>query len=376
MKIAVNARSLVKGQLDGVGRFAYESLKLITQKHPEHEFFFFFDRRFSYEFVFSPNIKPISLPPANIGPWTWKLWFDYQIPKALDKIKADIFVSPDGFLSLKTELPQHLVMHDISFVHNPQDFKPRRRRYFENTYPLFPSKATRIATVSEYSLNDISKTFKLPHDSIDVVYNGVSTVFTPLTDAEQTIVKTKYTQGCDFFVFVGTVSQPRKNLARLLRAFDKFKRNARSDYKLVIVGNQSNMCAEAKQSFNEIKFNTDVCFTGRLELKELRDLIGASFGMLYVPYFEGFGLPILEAMSCHVPVITSETTSMPEVGGDAAMYVDPFSVDSIKNAMVFLDESDGLRERLIQKGALQCKKFSWDKTADAYWNSIMKCIGI
>jgi glycosyltransferase involved in cell wall biosynthesis len=160
-----------------------------------------------------------------------------------------------------------------------------------------------------------------------------------------------------------------------LKAFDKFKNTARSDFKLMIVGNTSLMGHDVRSAIREMNHGADVCFTGQLGLQELHSVMGAAFALTYVPYFEGFGLPIIEAMSCNVPVITSETTSLPEVASDAAIYVDPFSVDSIKNAMIFIHESEDLRARLVEKGSMQCRKFSWDKTADKYWNSVSKFIG-
>ena len=160
----------------------------------------------------------------------------------------------------------------------------------------------------------------------------------------------------------------------MVQAFDKFKNHARTDFKLVIVGEKSKIYKEAQLALDEMKHYTDISFTGRLQQDELRNVIGAAFALTFVPYFEGFGLPILEAMACEVPVITSETTSMPEVGGDAAVYVDPFSINSIKNAMLFLSESEDLRNRLIEKGRLQAKKFTWEKTSTLYWESIQKCM--
>lgn len=372
MRIAVNARTLDKYSPDGVGRFTYETLQQVVSQHPEHEFFFLYDGVVPREYTFAGNVSSQRVPYGARGPLMWKHWFDYQIPKVLDKIGAGAFLSTDGFLSLTTEVPQHLLIHDLCFVHNPQELTWRRRWYFEKVFVKFPAKARRIATVSEYSRRDISKTFGIDVKDIDVVYNGVSLIFSPLSEAEKTIIKTKYTNGCDYFVFAGSLIQSRKNLARLLKAFDKFKNYARSDFKLVIVGNNSLMSVEVRTTIREMNHGGDVTFTGQVGLEELRNIVGSAFALTFVPYFEGFGLPILEAMSCHVPVITSETTSLPEVGGDAAMYVDPFSIDSIKNAMVFIHESEDLRERLVEKGAMQCKKFTWDRTASLYWNSVAR----
>jgi glycosyltransferase involved in cell wall biosynthesis len=372
MRIAVNARTLDKNSPDGVGRFTFETMHQVVTKHTEHQFYFLFDRPVPKEYSYGSNVVPIHVPFGAHGPFMWRYWFDYRVPTILKQVQADVFLSTDGLLSLATNVPQHLVIHDLCFVHNPQELSWRRRWYYQNVFVKFPSKAKRIATVSEYSRQDISKTFNVNERDIDVVYNGISSVFTPLSEAEKTIIKTKYTNGCDFFVFVGSLVQSRKNLSRLLKAFDKFKNYARSDFKLVIVGNTSLMSREVKDTIGDMDHGADISFTGQVGLQELRNIVGSAFALTYVPYFEGFGLPILEALSCGVPVITSETTSLPEVGGDAAMYVDPFSIDSIKNAMVFIYESEELRERLLEKGLMQCRKFTWERTADRYWGSVSK----
>ena len=121
-------------------------------------------------------------------------------------------------------------------------------------------------------------------------------------------------------------------------------------------------------------FKEDVIFTGRLSTEDLHHVLGSALAMTYIPYFEGFGIPILEAMNCDTPVIISNITSMPEVAGDAALLVDPYSVDSISNAMIHLFKDGEMRNSLIEKGRKRKLDFSWDKTADALWKSIEKTI--
>ena len=123
-----------------------------------------------------------------------------------------------------------------------------------------------------------------------------------------------------------------------------------------------------------MKFKNDVIFTGRLQAKELKDVIGSALALTYIPYFEGFGIPLLEAMNCDVPVITSDVTSMPEIAKDAALLIDPFSVDSIANAMILLYKDENKRIELINKGRQRKLDFSWDKTANALWESIEKTV--
>src|SRR6056297_1014646 len=144
MRIAVNVRLLLKDKLEGIGWFTYENLKRITQAHPEHEFIFIFDRPYDKSFIFSNNIKPIVVSPPTRHPLLIMTWFELQIPRILKKYKADVFLSPDGFLSLQTEIPQIGVIHDINFAHRPQDIPGAFRKYYNYYFPRFAKKATRL----------------------------------------------------------------------------------------------------------------------------------------------------------------------------------------------------------------------------------------
>jgi glycosyltransferase involved in cell wall biosynthesis len=144
--------------------------------------------------------------------------------------------------------------------------------------------------------------------------------------------------------------------------------------KLVIVGEKYYWTSEIKRVYLNMNHKDDVIFTGRLSTEDLKNVLGSAFAMTYVPYFEGFGIPILEAMSCDVPVITSNVTSMPEVAQGAALLVDPFSVESIANAMLYLYKDEDMRNNLIEKGRKRKLDFSWDKTANSLWESIEKAV--
>ncbi len=372
MKIAVNTRLLIKNKLEGIGWFTFETLKRITQNHPEHEFVFIFDRQFSQEFIFSSNITPVVINPQSRHPFLWYIWFEQSIPKLFKQIKPDLFLSPDGFLSLSSKVPSFSVIHDINFVHQPKDLPFFARKYYNHYFPLYAKKAERIATVSEFSKKDLYENYKLSPNKIDVVYNGVNEIYSPVEEKEKSITKNKYTSGNDFFVFIGAL-HPRKNVSRLLLAFDEFKKACKSDIKLVIVGDFMFKNNDLKNVYSKLFYKNDVVFTGRLSPDELRYVIGSALALTFVPYFEGFGIPIIEAMSCGTPVITSNVTSMPEVAGEAALLVNPFSTESIKNGMLKITKDNNFRDGLIKKGFVQQKKFSWDKTADKLWISIEKC---
>ena len=373
MKIAVNTRLLIKGKLGGIGWFTYQTLIRITRDHPEHHFYFIFDRKWNEEYIFSDNVTPIKLGPQARHPILWYIWFMFSIPRFLKKYKPDLFLSPDGFIPLKTSIPSLAVIHDINFFHLPQDFPFFIRNFHLKYFPAYAARAQRIATVSEYSKSDIAKSYKINLDKIDVVYNGSDLVFVPLSANQQKQVKKEYSDEKEFFVFIGSLV-PRKNLYRILEAFEIFKQKTLLPHKLIIIGDKMFRYSRAMGMHNQMTFKDDVIFTGRIPREEIRKVLASSRALLFVSYFEGFGIPVLEAFRCKVPVIAGNKTSIPEICGDAALYTNPFLVKDIANAMMEIDKNESLRKKLITNGRLRKEHFTWKKTAEKLWDCIEKTV--
>lgn len=373
MVIVVNTRLLLKGKLEGIGRFTYETLKMITQSHPEHRFIFVFDRQFDEEFVFSGNITPLVVPPPARHPVLWYLWFDFRIPPILKKYKADLFLSPDGYLSTRTRVPQLTVIHDLNFVHRPGDLPKLMSMYYNYFFPLFARKAARIATVSAWSGRDISASFGIPPAKIDIVYNGNNPLFSLIGEKEKSETRNRYSGGHPYFLYVGAL-HPRKNIEGLLAAYDDFRTRSGEVFKLVIAGGQMFKTSRIFTLWKGMKFRDGVVFTGRLTDNELRLVLGSAFALTFVSFFEGFGIPVVEAMAAGIPVICSATTALPEVGGDAAFYVNPSSLREIADAMLLVSTNEPLRRSMTEKGFAQAKRFTWERSADLLWASIEKCL--
>jgi glycosyltransferase involved in cell wall biosynthesis len=375
MIIAVNTRLLLRDRLEGIGWFMHENLKRITAAHPEHTFLFLFDRPFSPEFIYGDNIRPLVVPPPTRHPFLWYLWFERILPGILQKHGAGIYLGPDGYMPLRTNIPCHLTIHDINFHHRPGDLPRFTRNYYRKYVPRFAERSVRIATVSVYSKSDIASSYGIDPGKIDVVYNGVNEIYAPLPPEEAERYRKLHTGGKPYFIFVGAM-HPRKNLLNLLQGFDRFREKSGLDYKLAIVGEKMFLTGEMEKVYRGMKFRDEVIFKGRLSPDELRTALGASVGMTFIPLFEGFGIPLLEAMRCGIPILASNVTSLPEIAAGAAIYADPLDLEEIADGMMQLATDPALRARLVKAGRERSGEFSWDRTSELYWNSVCRAIDL
>ena len=373
MRIAVNTRFLLSDYLEGYGYFLNETLSRITKNHPEHEFIFIFDKPFNAKFLFAPNVKAIVTGPPARHPLLWKLWYDIKLPSLLKKYKADVFVSCDGFCSLTTKVPQCLAVHDLAFLHFPSFIKKSHLLFYKRYTSRFLNKAKTVITVSEFSKRDIITQYKTEADKINVVYSAAKEIFQPLKNETKQEVKNKYTDGKEYFIYAGSV-HPRKNLINLLKAFSAFKKRQQSGLKLVLAGRLAWKYEVFIKSLQSYKYKSDVILTGYVAEEELVKLVGAAYAMVYPSLWEGFGVPVLEAMNCAVPVITSLNSSMQEIAKEGALYADANNYQDIADKMMLLYKNENLRNEMIIKGDVIAKQYHWNKTADLLWQSIVKTV--
>jgi glycosyltransferase involved in cell wall biosynthesis len=370
MRIAVNAIFLQKDHLEGYGHYVNEIFSRIVQQHPEHEFIFVFDRPYDEKFIFSSNVKAMVVSPAARHPLAFKYWYDVKLPRALRPYKIDVLVQPYGFCSLTTSIPQILVVHDLAFLHYPKFISWYQRLYYNLFTKSFLKKAKQVVAVSDFTRSDIIKYYQISSQKLSVVHGAARKDFVPLSWFDREDVKAGFSDGREYFLFIGGI-HPRKNLMNLLKAFSLFKKWQQSNMKLLVVGRLAWQYDDILQKLKTYKYRDDVVLLGYQPEEQLALLTASAYALVYPSYFEGFGLPILEAMQAETPVITSDTSSMPEIGGNAALYADPADPDAIAKQMLFLYKNEAERTGLVGAGTIRAKEFSWDKSAEQVWQNII-----
>ena len=363
MKIAVNTRFLLKDKLEGIGIYTQEIFSRVVQLMPEHEFYFLFDRPFSDEFIFAKNVIPLIVSPPARHPFLWYWWFEKSVPKVLKENNIDLFISPDGYASLNTFVPQIITIHDLGFEHFPEHVPYLVRKFYRYFTPKYCQKAAKVMAVSEYTKQDIISTYNIEAQKIDVVYNGFEIENQESRIKSQDAEKKILTSEIPYFIFVGAV-HPRKNVLGLLKAFEHFKATFSHPHQLVIVGRKAWMTQELEDFYAQMQFKNEVIWIEKIERTDLLELMQHAYGLVYTSLFEGFGIPILEAMTLGLPVICSNTSSMPEVAGNAALLVQPNNINEIAEAMNELIINDELRNGLIAKGKTQATHFDWNSSAE------------
>lgn len=358
MNIAVNTRLLLKNRIEGIGRFAFESLKELVKLRPNDTFYFYFDRPYDSEFIFAENIIPIVVHPQARHPILWELWFNYMLPYYFKKHDINLFFSPELYLSEKTTIPQIAVFHDINYLHQPEMIPGWEGRYLQNKTSKFAQKATKILTVSKFSAKDIESTLNLPKDKLEVCYNGISAVF------KENLNEPSLTPDPYFLVF-GAI-HPRKNICNILLAFDTFKIEDTNNHKLFFIGKKMNWTPKMEDTLQQMKYKHDVKFLGRQSDAKVSQYLNHAQSLIYVSLYEGFGLPIIEAQQCGCPVITSNTSCLPEILANSGILVNPLEVTEITSAIKTFrkDSNNTIRIDYIAKGLENVKRFKWTEVAN------------
>lgn len=362
MRIALNARHLLVDRLEGVGIVTDEVMKRIVQAHPEDQFEYYFDRKYNSRFIHGTNVHPYTLHPVTRLPILIRYWLNSPVRKHAVNANANVFFSPDGFIPLGMSIPKVSMVHDVAFLRYPEHLQPRIRTFYKKWMPRYLAYTDHIITVSEFSKSELIAGYNIHPEKITVVYNGVTDAYKPVDETQKKITRDKYTKGRPYFVYLGAI-HPRKNILTLVKAFEKFKSSHPSDHQLVLAGRASWHTEEVFKAIAESKWKDTIHLPGYIATADATALVASAEAMIYPSLYEGFGLPLVEAMACDVPVICSNVSSLPEVAGNAALLFDPPDTNHLAEHMKRISTENSLRREMIALGHERSKFFSWDKAA-------------
>lgn len=265
---------------------------------------------------------------------------------------------------------RYVVIHDIAFEHFPQFIETKNLQYLKRRVPEAVKKADKIITISQATRNDLITTYSVAPDKIIVAPCAVDTKRYKPTKLTERILS-KYNLPEKYVLYLGTI-EPRKNLKRLVDAYASLPQKLKDEYPLVLAGGKGWNDGPILKSITEARKNSTIIQTGYIDEADIPALYSGATLFLYPSNYEGFGMQILEAMACNTPVLTGKNSSLPEVGGNAAYYVNEKSVVSIASGIKELLENEVLRRNLVKKGQKQIKKFSWEKSAQVIIDEISK----
>lgn len=362
---------MLSGQLEGAGNFIFEIFSRVANQHSEHKFIYIFDRPFDPQLITSENIKPVIISPLARNPLLWKYWYDIKIPSTLKKIKADVFISDHGFCSLKTDILQCMIMHDISFLHQPSFIKKSYATYKKRNTPKFLNKANIIIAGSDFLKNELVEKYGVDDTKIATIHSGKREIFQPISLNEKEATKNKYTEDKEYFIYTGLMHSG-KNLMTLLKAFSVFKKRQKTNMKLVLAGKIDSEYESFKKDLQSYKFRNDVVLVEELDTITLVNLIGAAYGFVNPSFIEEFPALVIEAMNMEVPVIAVETNTMKEITNDSILYVEEINHTAIADKMMLLYKDERIRNELIAKGKKCTQTYSWDTAAELLWQSVLK----
>jgi len=304
------------------------------------------------------------------------MWEQLAQPWTLKQIGADLVHGPVFIGPLLTPCPVIVTIHDLSFIRFPTLFRPANRLYLKVLTQLSARRARRLIAVSAHTATEITRLLGIPPERIDIIYHGVEPAFRPLPTAAVETFRQHQGLPERFVLFVGTL-EPRKNLVRLVEAFAQFRRQeaaSRGPVKLVLAGGRGWLYDRLFARVEALALDQDVLFPGYVPNDELPLWYNAALALVYPSLYEGFGLPVLEALACGTPVLTSNVSSLPEAAGDAALTVDPHDVEALAEGLNRLLTDEPLRDRLRTRGLAHARRFTWPHTARetvrTYWRAL------
>lgn len=341
----------------GISEYAFQLLQQFSQCKAQ-----------TSEFRVYLKEKPREDMPEETKQWKYrvvkpaKLWTQIGLPFDLyaHVSKPAVFFTPTHYAPRLSPVPTVISIMDVSYIHFPELFAKKDLYQLQNWTKYSAKSAKKILTISESSKNDILRIYGKADQDVIVTYPGIKEPYRGDVLSMNELQK-QYKIPGEFILFVGTL-QPRKNIERLIESFSQIL-PSHQDLSLIIIGKQGWLYEDIIAAPKKFGVEKNVIFLSYIDDQTLATFYKHAVCFILPSLYEGFGLPVLEAMSYGCPVITSNVSSLPEAGGDAAVYVDPLSIEDIAMKLTEVIDNESLRREMIEKGKKQVKKFSWEKTA-------------
>ncbi|MGE5473406.1 MAG: glycosyltransferase family 4 protein [Ignavibacteriales bacterium] len=369
MNIAIDLTSIPKKK-SGVGRYLYNLIDSLQKIDTENTYYLFIHDDDILGFnISNPNFKLIDVKSKYLRKvWLRLLWEQFILPGQLKKYKIDLLHSPHYTMPYFSKVKHVVTFHDMSFFIVPKVHNFVKRYLFRVYMWLSVRRAEAIISDSYATLEDIKSILTVKGANITVVPLGADERFFDSADVDRNLLKS-YGIESEYFLFVGMIDA-RKNIVRMLKAYNSLPQEIKDKYKFVICGRKNWMYEEVFSYFKENNLEKDVIFTDFVRDEDLPNLYRGAKILLYVSIYEGFGLPLVEAMASGLPCITGNISSMKEVAGDAGIKVNPYKENEIKDAIIELINNRDMYNTLVEKGLVQAQKYTWSncavKTLEAY----------
>ena len=349
----------------GLGRYAESLARALVAAQPTNQppIALFYNRERGIEPLSGLARVPTRTVALGYKPWRMLVWLGQLARVGLDRLlpHAELFHATEHLLLPLRTIPTVLTVHDLVFRRLPEHHKSLNRWYLNSTLPLYCRRASHIITISECSRRDLVAAYGLPPEKITVIYEAADPRFRIQLPGAVADVRARYGLPDRYLLFVGTI-EPRKNLGRLLAAFESIHAEGLSDG-LVIVGRRGWLYDDFFTRLERSPARDAVIFPGYAPDEDLPAIYAGAQALVFPSLYEGFGLPVLEAMACGTPVAASSASSIPEVGGEATLYFKPTNVEEIIETTRRLLRDAALREEMRARGLAQAARFSWERAA-------------
>ncbi len=367
MLIGIDASRATRAQRTGTENYALQIIRSLVEVAPEHVYRLYLrEPAPSGLLPEGPNIEPVVLGPR-------RLWTHLGLSAEMLRRPPQVLFVPAHVVPLLHRAPSVVTVHDIGYRFFPQQHTTRSRLYLDASTRFSCRVARRIIADSQATARDLAQEYGVAPARITIAYPGLDPAMAPAAEPAQNAVRQRYQLPHPFVLYVGTI-QPRKNLVRLLQAFARLPGDF-AGVELVLAGATGWLAGDIHQSVRELGLEARVRFPGYVAQEDLPALLSAAACFVMPSLYEGFGLPVLEAMACGTPVACSSAGSLPEVAGDAALQFAPTDVDAMAAALARILGDQSLRRELVARGHRQCARFSWRRCAEAVLPALLAAGG-